>query len=117
MSYFTQQTDPMINFDRVDMKALEMLESARGRAGIHFIVTSTYRSPEHSVEVGGSPTDAHTDDPCTAFDIMCSGDGDRAKIIGGCWEAGFRRFGINKKNGHVHVDHSNRPSPAMWVEG
>ena len=116
MNYFTPEGDPAIDFTNVDQNALAMLNTARDKAGIPFIISSNYRSPEHSEEVGGSETDAHTDNPCPAFDILCAGDEDRAKIIGACWEAGFRRFGINIKNGHVHVDSSNRPSPAIWIE-
>ena len=116
MNYFSKETDPKIDWDKIDMPTLERLDIARGKAGIPYEITRTYSTPEHSVSVGGTATDAHTDNPCKAFDIVCIGDENRAKILGSCWEVGFRRFGINNINGHIHVDDSDRPSPAIWIE-
>lgn len=117
MPYFTPETDPAIDFDKVDPAALDKLEKARVLAGVPFVITSTYRTPEHSLEVGGLNNDAHTEDPNSAFDIKCPDHSIRARIIYALVQAGFRRVGINEKNGHVHVDDSEKlPKPAFWIE-
>lgn len=111
MKYFTPSGDPAINFDKVDMRSLEMLEAAREDAGITFVITSNYRTPEHSVEVGGSATDAHTEDPCTAFDVAFSDWTACKKIVKALLNAGFSRIFINAKNMHVHCDNSPKLTP------
>ncbi|HLX12292.1 MAG TPA: D-Ala-D-Ala carboxypeptidase family metallohydrolase, partial [Bacteroidota bacterium] len=58
----------------------------------------------HSAAVGGYPTDAHTQIPCTAFDIACADSIARWKIVFALKQAGFPRIGINTKNNHVHCD-------------
>lgn len=118
MNFFTRDTDPKIDFDRVDQGALKMLDEARKLAGIPFKITSHYRTPEHSVEVGGLLADSHTEEPfCSAFDIAYDDKPSRARIIYALATAGFRRIGINERNGHVHCDASTRlPSPAFWIE-
>jgi hypothetical protein len=117
LEHFSPETDPKIDFPNMDEMALLMIDDARSKAGIPFSITSTYRTPEHSVEVGGSGKDAHTEHPCSAFDIAYSSKPERARIIFACHDSGFIRIGINEKNGHVHVDNSpNLPSPAFWIE-
>ena len=115
MKYFTKETDPKIDFEKVDHSALTMLEIARDIAGIPFKITSTYRTPEHSEEVGGFKGDAHTEIPCTAFDIACVDSVSRYRIVNACFYAGFKRIGFNKV--HVHVDASlTKPQGVLWLE-
>jgi hypothetical protein len=115
MDHFSPATDPMIDFDNVDRMALAMLNDARDRAGIPFLITSHYRTPEHSIEVGGLPNDAHTECPCSAFDISCNSGHELKAIIKALFDAGFSRIGLN--HSHVHVDNSPRlPRNVMWIE-
>lgn len=115
--YFTPETDKAIRFDKVDHDSLAMLEVARGIAGVPFVITSTYRTPDESVTVGGNNNDAHTEDPCSAFDIAYMDHTTRALIIYALAKAGFQRIGVNEKNGHIHTDASKKlPSPAFWIE-
>ena len=115
MNYFDKQHDPMIDWSRVDPVALGMLSTAREIAEVPFKITSTYRDPEHSISVGGSLTDAHTENPCTAFDIGCGDARTRFKIIKGLIAAGFKRIGINQY--HVHVDNSKtHDQEVFWIE-
>lgn len=117
MSYFTPETDPKIDFDKLDPLALAMLNNARDMAGMPFLITSHYRTPEHSVAVGGLNGDAHMEIPCGAFDIACDGGHECLRIVSGLIAAGFKRIGINSRNGHIHVDCSkNLPQEVMWVE-
>jgi len=115
MSFFNSSTDPVINFDVVDHGALDMLEVARGIAGIPFKITSHHRTPEHSEEVGGFKNDAHTEVPCSAFDISCVDSVSRFKIVGALLKAGFKRLGFNSR--HIHVDDSpTKPPCVLWLE-
>lgn len=115
--FFNPTSDPEIDWDHVDQQALEMLDAARQHADTPFKITSNYRTPEHSVAVGGLNGDAHTQSPCTAFDIAFSDTLQAHKIIEGCMIAGFPRIGINPFNHHVHVDSApGLPTPRFWVE-
>jgi len=117
MSYFTPETDPAIDFEKVDPLALAMLNNARAMADMPFVITSHYRTSEHSVAVGGKNNDAHTEVPCSAFDIVCEDGHSCLRIICGVVAAGFKRIGINMKNGHIHIDNSkDLPQDVMWVE-
>jgi|ERR1043166_2062350 hypothetical protein len=118
IEYFNPATDPKINFLKMTDESLGMLEKAREIAGVPFVVSSSYRTPEHSIEVGGLNNDAHTEDLCSAYDIKYSDHSVRAKILYGLVMAGFRRIGVNKINHHIHVDNSTKlPKPAFWLEG
>lgn len=117
MPHFTKESDPKLNFEKVDPHALEMLEAAREAAGVPFRITSSYRTPEHTLEVGGLNGDAHTEDPCTSFDIAWADTLQLARIIDGLHIAGFERIGVNPFNFHVHADDSPKlPRPRFWVE-
>lgn len=123
LRYFSRLNDLAIDWDKVDLDAIVMLDKAREIADVPFIITSNYRSPEHSVAVGGFAVDAHTEDPCTAFDISCKrpdGKWDSLKafkIVSALLQVGFPRIGFNFKNLHIHVDNSpTLPSPRLWVE-
>lgn len=121
LKYFSRLNDRKIDFDKVDLDSIVLLDHARAIAGVPFQITSHYRTPEHSLEVGGLKADAHTEQPCTAFDIYClrpdgSWDSLKAfKIIAALIQVGFIRIGAG--NGHIHVDKSTRlPQPRFWLE-
>lgn len=83
--------------------SLQRLDRAREIAGIPFIVTSAYRSPEHEHARGRTGTSAHT--LGRAFDIACTTPRARWKIVHAAITAGFTRIGIGKS--FVHVDDSS----------
>lgn len=121
LKYFSRLNDPKIDWQRVDLDSIVLLDHARGIAGVPFQITSNYRTPQHSLEVGGSQTDAHTEEPVTAFDIYCSRtngkwDSQAAfKIISALLKVGFPRIGAGK--GHIHVDRSTKlPQQVFWLE-
>ncbi len=61
MKYFTED-EMACNCcgEVVHNKVLEdMIDSARTRAGIPFVVTSWYRCPRHNKSVGSKPTSSH----------------------------------------------------------
>lgn len=117
LTNFSPDKDPKIRWDKVSADAVEMLDIAREIAGVPFQITSHYRDPEHSVAVGGLNSDAHTEDPCSAFDIGWTDTLTLFSIIEGVVGAGFQRIGINPFNHHVHVDNSPKlPTPRLWIE-
>jgi zinc D-Ala-D-Ala carboxypeptidase len=116
MKYFSEK-DKAIDFKKVDMETLEKLDRARGFAGVPFKITSNYRTPEHCIDIGSKPDSAHTEIPCTAFDIAAGSANSMYFIVKGLYEAGFTRIGLNVKNGHVHVDDSpNKPPYVLFIE-
>lgn len=121
LKYFSRLNDRKIDFDKVDLDSIVLLDQARGIAGVPFVITRSYSTPQHSVEVGGFVNDAHTEIPCTSFDIYCG----RAngtwnsqaayKIVGALIQVGFTRLGVGEN--HVHADRSTKLTPkVLWLE-
>lgn len=97
-----------------DMKQTTMskLDTAREIAGIPFVLTSAYRSPEWDKSKGRSGTGAHT--LGRAVDIRCNADKNRFKIVEALIKAGFKRIGI--ADSFVHADNSDTHSQeVIWL--
>ena len=115
--FFSKETDPAIDWEKVNHSIMSRLEEARRIAGVPFHISSHYRTPEHSVEVGGKLNSAHTKNPCTAFDITYTDNFQLFQIVLGAMRAGFQRIGINPRNHHVHIDlEDSLPHPRLWIE-
>lgn len=121
LKYFSRLNDPKIDFSKVDLEAITLLDHARGIAGVPFIVTSNYRTPQHSLEEGGFQNDAHTEVPTTAFDLYCMRPNGKwnsqaaFKIVPALIQAGFNRIGCG--DGHIHADRSKvLPQNVLWLE-
>lgn len=121
LKYFSPLNDKNIDWEKVDLDSIVLLDHAREIAGVPFQITSNYRTPFHSLQVGGLPTDAHTEEPCTAFDILCTlpnglwNTQAAFKIVSSLFKVGFNRIGVGK--GHIHVDHSIKlPPNVLWLE-
>lgn len=82
-------------------KFMEMLETARGIAGIPFIITSGYRTKAHNKSIGSKSTNHTTG---RAADIAATNSRDRFLIISALLQAGFNRIGIDIKRKFIHVD-------------
>lgn len=96
----------------MDEEFLEMLDDARSRAAIPFVVTSGYRTEAHNFEVGGTQNSSHMKG-CAA-DIACRGSRDRFIIVTALLEAGFDRIGIGE--GFIHVDNDwEKPSNVIFT--
>ena len=97
-----------------DMKQTTMskLDTAREIAGIPFVLTSAYRSPEHDRSKGRSGTGAHT--LGRAVDIRCNKSRNRFLVVNALLKAGFKRVGIAKT--FVHADDSVvHNSEVIWL--
>lgn len=86
----------------MQQSTLEMLDKARGIAGVPFIINSGYRTKEHNKRVGGVDSSSHT--LGYAADIKVKDGRQRFLILRACMSAGFNRFGI--ANSFLHVDNS-----------
>jgi zinc D-Ala-D-Ala carboxypeptidase len=91
---------------------LRKLLTARKIAGIPFIITSGYRTPEHNRRVGGVPHSAHTRG--LAADISATTPHQYKTILKALIQAGFRRIGLGPNFIHVDDDHT-KPYPAVWT--
>lgn len=100
------------NVSDIDPVALGRLSFARELAGIPFIITSAYRSPEHESARGRNVDGAHTRG--VAFDIACRDSISRYLIVQSAIEAGFTRIGI--ASNFIHMDCAEHlPHPRIWL--
>lgn len=91
---------------------LQKLNRARGFAGIPFVITSGYRTPEHNAKVGGVPGSSHCKG--LAVDIACNTSAARFQIVNSLMMAGFNRIGIG--NTFIHVDCDPEKAPGViWT--
>lgn len=91
---------------------VEMLDKARGIAGIPFKINSGFRTKEKNDEVGGVENSAHT--LGLAVDLVCMTSNERFRIIQALLEAGFKRIGTGKTFIHCDVDKS-KPQDVIWL--
>lgn len=113
---FSPKNDSQIDWVHVDENSLDMLDRARTLAGVPFRITSNYRTKEQDIALAGF-AGAHTEIPCTSFDIAASNGKQRFAIIKALFEVGFPRIGVNVKNNHIHVDNSQiLPRMVFFVE-
>ena len=99
-----------INDGNMDPEFLRRLDKARGYAGIPFIVTSAYRSPEHPLSIK-NPRSSHIKG--LAVDIKCEDSRTRFIIINALIIAGFNRIGIGKTFIHVDMD-LDKSNKVIW---
>lgn len=89
LTYFKREE--FTNPDGMDFKLLLMLDLARFRAGIPFVITSSYRAGDKGAHGKGM-----------AVDIRCWDGNARALILRALIWTGFRRIGIYPR--HIHAD-------------
>ena len=121
MKYFKlsefDSPDEVGSGSNMDATFLEMLDDARGWAGIPFKITSGFRTPSHNAYVGGVQAGLKSKGSSHLFgyaaDIACNNSADREIILAAVIEAGFRRIGI--ANTFIHVDNDPDKNPAVWL--
>jgi uncharacterized protein YcbK (DUF882 family) len=122
MNYFTfnefDSPDLPNSGRNMDPQFLELLDHARGIAGIQFKINSGYRTPEHNEKVGGKPRTAVSKGSShmygLAVDILCNSSRDRSIILNALIESGFTRIGIANSFIHVDLDKSKSQN-VIWV--
>lgn len=100
---------PCCSQSTMDGVFMEMLNKARGIAGIPFRISSGFRCYEHNKEIGSTSTN-HVNGK--AADISCMFGEARLKIIKGLLDAGFKRLGIGKR--FIHCD-TNGVVNSIWL--
>ena len=123
MKYFKlsefDSPDEVGSGSNMDATFLEMLDDARGWAGIPFKITSGFRTPSHNAYVGGvlpNPDKGIKGSSHMygyAADIACNNSSDREIILNALIEAGFRRIGIAKT--FIHADNDPDKNPSVWL--
>ncbi len=95
--------------NEMDEDFILMLDELRGVCGFPFIITSGYRSVEHSIEKAKANPGQH----CygIAADIQVNGGNQRIQIVKNALEFGFTGIGVAK--GFIHVD-IRESTPMMW---
>ena len=96
----------------MDESFIHMLDELRERCGFSFVVTSGYRSKQHTAERSKEKGGTHTQG--IAADIAVSNGEQRIKIVKEALDMGFGGIGVART--FVHVD--MRPTtPVMWTYG
>lgn len=95
--------------NEMDSEFIKKLDELREACGWPFIVTSGYRSPNHSIEQKKTRPGQHTKG--NAADIKVSGGAQRLDIVKKACYLGFSGIGVAK--GFVHVD-TRATTPVMW---
>lgn len=91
---------------------LQMLDDARGIAGVPFKINSGFRSKSHNEYIGGKKFSSHLYG--YAADIHCTGSRERFIIVDALVKAGFRRIGIAKT--FIHVDNDpDKDDRVIWM--
>lgn len=91
---------------------VQMLDKARGIAGIPFKINSGFRTEAENKKAGGVEDSAHL--LGLAVDIACTTDSARHKILNALRDVGFNRIGIAKTFVHCDIDKSKSPN-VIWL--
>tara|TARA_R100001126_G_scaffold89441_2_gene58427 strand:+ start:643 stop:993 length:351 start_codon:yes stop_codon:yes gene_type:complete len=96
--------------NEIDLDFVMALDELRDDCGFPFIITSGYRSEQHSIEAKKAKPGKHTEG--IAADIMVKNGSERMIVVKKAIEHGFHGVGVAKT--FVHVD-SRDSTPVMWV--
>jgi uncharacterized protein YcbK (DUF882 family) len=97
-----------------DMKEefIHMLDELRERCGFSFVITSGYRSTQHTAERNKEKGGTHTQG--IAADIAVSNGFQRMNLVHEALKMGFGGIGVART--FVHVD-MRATTPVMWTYG
>lgn len=86
------------------------LDELRAICGFPFVITSGYRSPNHSIEKAKTKPGMHSQG--VACDISITNGVDRFKIVNNALRLGFTGVGVAKT--FIHLD-TRSSTPVMWT--
>lgn len=96
----------------LDKELVAMLDWARGRSGVPFVITCGLRTAEENAGVGGVQDSAHLRG--LGVDLACSDASARYRMVQALLLAGFKRIGIYDK--HIHADRDpSLPQEVIWI--
>lgn len=90
---------------------VQMLDKARGIAGIAFKITSGLRTKAQNTNAGGVEDSSHLTG--LAVDIACTTSANRYKIVTALLAVGFTRIGIGQTFVHADID-TDKAGEVMW---
>ena len=96
--------------NEMSIEFIERLDGLRSGCGFPFIVTSGYRSPNHSIEAKKEQPGQHAQG--IAADIKVVGGAQRRLLVEKALEMGFTGVGVDKN--FIHVD-IRTTTPVLWV--
>ena len=105
--------------NRIYKVILSLLDSAREKAGIPFVITSGCRCSKHNKNVSKHTNSDHVSNKtglaCCGVDIRARNDRERFLIVSAALEVGFDRIGINYEQNFIHLGLSYRnDSEVIW---
>lgn len=93
----------------MDSEFLARLDLLRESCGFAFVITSGYRSPNHSIEAAKQKPGAHAQG--IAADIRAVNGHERRAIIEAAITLGFKGIGVAKS--FIHVD-TRKTTSVIW---
>lgn len=96
---------------KMDQEFVALLDRARERASIPFIINSGYRTPSHNRKVKGAAGSAHMRG--FAADIHVAGSRERFLIAEALLAVGINRLGIGRTFIHADLDPS-KDEDVIW---
>ena len=105
----------------LDTELIAMLDMAREKAGVPFLITSGKRTPDQNAGLSGTVKDsAHLTG--NAVDLAVNEDHAMNRMLYGLYAAGFGRFGLYFRldgskliPAHIHVDNAkDKPLEVTW---
>ena len=120
-SYEFDSPDQIGSGEKMDASFLQMLDDARGIAGLPFKITSGYRTQEHLqslIDKGYKASKNSSHLVGKAADIAVSSGPERYIILNALIKAGFSRLGISSSFIHADtdsVDQGGVKNNSVWV--
>lgn len=100
----------------LDTELVAMLDMARGKANVPFVITCGLRTLAQNAALAESVSDsAHLSGH--AVDLACGDDPTRYAMLVGLLGAGFNRIGIYSAHIHVDNDTTKPPNVCWYVAG
>lgn len=100
----------------LDTELCAMIDMARGKAGIPFVITSGLRSFADNQGLCESVSDSsHLTGH--GVDLACSDSESRYKMLTACLASGFNRIGVYASHIHVDNDATKPPNVVWYVQG
>jgi len=112
MNYFTRDEFDCQETGENEMSTefLNMLDILREEANFPFVITSGYRSPNHSIEAKKAKAGTHAQG--IAADIRVNSGAERMVIIKAALALGFTGIGV--ADTFIHVD-IRKTTPVVWI--
>jgi uncharacterized protein YcbK (DUF882 family) len=100
----------------MDTVFIHKLDNLRESCGFPFIITSGFRSKDHSIERNKDQEKAGTHAQGIAADIKVTDGTQRYKIVAEAIKMGFSGIGVASNFIHVDIrDLDTNESPVMWT--